>query len=146
MKSKRGYWGIAIYHPKKEINLGTTCRTAHILGASFVAVIGKRFRPQNSDTLKSYRHMPYFEYDSFDAFLAHRPYNCPLVAIEMTPTAKSLKGFVHPERAVYLLGAEDHGIPEHILKQCQYVVKLDGERSLNVATAGSIVFYHRTSL
>ena len=58
---------------------------------------------------------------------------------------KNLKEFHHPERAIYLLGAEDHGIPPAILKKCQHTVSLKSVRteSFNVAVAGSIIMYDR---
>lgn len=55
----------------------------------------------------------------------------------------ALETFVHPERCIYLLGAEDNGIPESILTRCQNTVQLIGEFCYNVSTAGSIVMYDR---
>ena len=56
-----------------------------------------------------------------------------------------LSQFEHPERAVYLLGAEDAGLPAPIARACHHVVSLEGDRaaSYNVATAGTIVMYDR---
>ena len=79
----------------------------------------------------------------FDAFMASRPYDCQLVAVEMDERAKMLCDFSHPERAIYLLGAEDNGLPPKVLAQCQSVVCLPGERSMNVACAGSVVIVDR---
>ena len=56
-----------------------------------------------------------------------------------------LHEFVHPERAVYLLGAEDAGLPPAIVRACAHCVSLDGARasSYNVATAGTLIMYDR---
>jgi tRNA G18 (ribose-2'-O)-methylase SpoU len=56
-----------------------------------------------------------------------------------------ISSYSHSERAVYLLGAEDHGLPAPILEQCQVVLTIPAERpeSFNVAVAGSIVMFHR---
>jgi tRNA G18 (ribose-2'-O)-methylase SpoU len=140
---KRGYWGLAIYKSKTEINVGTLWRTGHLLGASFFATIGRRYKHQASDTMKSCRHIPLFEYTSFDEFKAGLPKDCQLIAIELSGEALLLDEFNHPDQACYLLGAEDEGLPENILNKCHAVVKLRGERSMNVAVAGSIVAYHR---
>lgn len=51
--------------------------------------------------------------------------------------------FKHLPRGLYLLGAEDYGIPPKILDKCQEVVKLPGTKSLNQAVAGSIVICDR---
>jgi tRNA G18 (ribose-2'-O)-methylase SpoU len=54
-----------------------------------------------------------------------------------------LEKFKHPERCIYLLGAEDHGIPPEIMDKCNGSVQLLGDYCMNVATAGSIVMYDR---
>ena len=40
-----------------------------------------------------------------------------------------LASFEHPERAIYLLGAEDHGLPPAIVRQCSHVVSLEAART-----------------
>lgn len=143
---KRGYYGLAIYMPKKATNWGSLVRTANLLGCSFVATIGARFPLQASDTRKSHKHIPVYEYETFEEFEKTMPINCKLVGVELDARAKELRHFTHPERAIYLMGAEDHGIPEHVLKKCSLVVRLQGEHSMNVACAGSIVLYHRVAM
>lgn len=145
MKSTRGYTGIAMWHPKTRHNWGTLMRTAQILGVDFIATIGQRFPKQASDTMKSYRHVPVFQFQDIDDLINHLPFGCKLVAVETTG-ATDLKDFKHPERACYLLGAEDHGLDDPTLARCHDIVKLAGDRSMNVAVAGSIVLYHRSAL
>lgn len=72
------------------------------------------------------------------------PHNCPLVCVELTPHAHILPQVTHPERAVYLLGAEDHGIPPGLMegKQC-IKIPTPGQNSMNVAVAGTLVMYDR---
>lgn len=143
IEGRRGYWGIAVYRPKTTVNVGTLWRTAHILGASFLATIGARYDRQPADTLNSTKHLPLFEYLTFEDFKKGLPRGCTLVAAEMTENAIQLDSFSHPQRVCYLLGAEDDGIPAKIISQCHATIKLRGERSLNLAVAGSIVMYHR---
>jgi len=142
----RGYFGVAIYHPKKSVNVGTLWRTAGILGASYLVTIGKRYVHQCSDTIKAPRHIPLFHFAEFDKFINHLPIECHLVGIEINNSAHDLKGYKHPERACYLLGAEDYGIPKHIIEQCYSVIQLQGEFCYNLSIAGSIVLYHRVYL
>lgn len=145
--SKRRYFGLAIYHPKKVTNWGSLVRTANLMNCSFIAAIGPRYPIQASDTLKTHRHIPIFEYKTLAEFKKHCiPYDCQLVGIELDDRAKDLKSFTHPQRAVYLLGAEDHGLPQNIIRECHHLVKLEGRYSMNVAVAGSIVLYHREAL
>lgn len=140
----RGYFGIGIIHGKNDLNLGTLWRSANIFGASFIFTIGKCYakRGQPTDTLKTDRHVPLYEYDSFNDFVI--PRNCELISIELSDKSKSIVQFKHPQRAIYMLGAEDTGIPEYILEKSK-VIQLPGDRCLNVSVAGSIVMYDRIS-
>jgi tRNA G18 (ribose-2'-O)-methylase SpoU len=95
--------------------------------------------------MKTPRHIPLFNYADFEDFNSHRPHDCQLVGVELDEKAVLLEEFKHPERAIYLLGAEDHGLPREVLGKCQSLIRLRGEFSMNVAVAGSLVMYHRTS-
>lgn len=141
---KRGYWGIGIYNPKTEVNIGTLWRSAFAFSADFLFTIGHRYKEQPSDTTQAWRHIPLFSYESFEDFQRCRPYNCQLIGIEIVESARPLTKFIHSERAIYLLGAEDHGLPPAILSACQHVLMIPGTKfCLNVSVAGSIVMFHR---
>lgn len=141
----RGYFGIGIYHAKTEHNIGTLWRSAQLYGAAFIFTVGRRYQMQASDTPKTRNHTPLFEYSTIDDLVAHLPQSCPLVGVELDPRAQALSQFAHPERACYLLGAEDHGLPLNVLDRCHAVVQVETLRpqSLNVAVAGSLVLHHR---
>ena len=142
---KRGYFGIGIFHCKTETNVGTLWRSTAILGADFIFTIGKRYQAQSSDSVKAPRHIPLYHYKDYDDFFQHVPYSCPVIAVELADNSVPLETFVHPERCIYLLGAEDSGIPESILSRCQSTVQLIGDICYNVSTAGSIVMYDRAT-
>lgn len=137
----RGYFGIGIYHTKTETNVGTLIRSAHSFGANFVFTIGRRYEKQGS-SLNQEKHIPVFHFRSEVEWRAVMPSNCRLVSIEINEEAVPIENFKHPEMAVYLLGAEDHGLPDRILRG-SYIVQLPGRRCLNVSTAGSIVMFDR---
>jgi len=139
----RGYFEIGIFHPKTGMNVGTLWRSAMQMGAAGVFTIGRRYARQSSDTCGTERHIPLRHSLDWDAFVAQRPIGAQLVGIEMG--GRSLAGFTHPDRAIYLLGAEDHGLPDTVLATCQSVVSIESVRqaSYNVAVAGSLVMYHR---
>lgn len=59
--------------------------------------------------------------------------------------ARFLPTYIHPNRAIYLLGVEDNGLPDAVLGQCQQVVEIPASTCLNVAVAGSIVMYDRAA-
>ena len=142
---KRGYFGIGIYNGKCEQNIGTLWRSASILGADFIFTVGKRYSSQCSDTMRTPRHIPLFHYADWDDFIAHVPYDCPVVAVELSDWSIPLEEYKHRERCIYLLGAEDHGLPEKIMDRCVERVQLIGKYCYNVATAGSIVMYDRAA-
>lgn len=113
--------------------------------ANFTYTIGQRYKATAADTCKSWRHVPHFYFDSIDNFLMAKPRESHLVAVEMTEKSLSLKNFIHPERAIYLLGAEDYGIPQEILRKANMVLKVPTLtfESLNVGICGGIVMYDR---
>ena len=139
----RAFFEIGIYHSKSSENIGTLWRSAYQLGASGIFTVGQRYKHQSSDTLKTYGHIPLRCYLSWEEFCAARPMETQLIAIEIG--GKPLSSFVHPQQAIYLLGAEDHGLPKNILQACQHVIELESARtpSYNVAVAGSLVMYQR---
>ena len=139
----RGFFEIGIYQSKTPANIGTLWRSAYQLGATGIFVIGKRYQKQASDVLSAIKHIPLRQYETVEHFLENRPHDTQLIAVEMG--GKPLSGFVHPERATYLLGAEDHGLPKAVLSKCQHIISLESIRtnSYNVAVAGSLVMYHR---
>jgi tRNA(Leu) C34 or U34 (ribose-2'-O)-methylase TrmL len=138
----RGHFGIGVYQMKNGPNLGTLWRSAYQLGASYIFLIGPRFKKQASDTTKAWRHIPLFIYDTWEQFLEFVPYSTRVVGVEFP--GRNLATFVHPERAIYVLGSEDNGLPRH-LTGIHERVEIPSVRQpcLNVATAGSIVLYDR---
>lgn len=143
IENKRGFFGIGILNTKTEVNVGTLWRSANLMGASFIFTIGRRYKKQVSDTLKTWRHIPLFNFDSFEDFQKTIPYDCQLVGIEMDEKSVPIKTFIHPERVIYLLGAEDHGLTKEAIHKCQKLIYLPGRMSMNVAVAGSIVMFDR---
>ena len=101
---KKGFYGIGCMNMKDPFNYGSLFRTAQIMDADFIFIIGNRFKIQASDTAKSYRHIPMFQYKDFEDFNTHRPYGCQLIGIELIPGSTPLAEFKHPKQACYLLG------------------------------------------
>lgn len=144
--SERGYFAIGVWHPKTEANVGTLWRHATIYGAAFVFTVGRRYRPQASDTTATPRHTPLFHFDDIEDVVDHLPWSAPLVGVELDPRATSLTDFTHPERAVYLLGAEDHGLPPEVTDACHLLVQIPTPApwSMNVAVAGTLALHDRS--
>lgn len=137
------YFGIGIYQPKTEHNIGTLWRTAHIFGASFIFVIGGKYTKHASDILKVWSKIPLLQFDTIQAFLDTCPYSCKIVGLELHETAIPIHQYTHPDRAIYLLGSENNGLPKQLIDKCHDLIQLPGARSLNVAVAGSITVFDR---
>lgn len=141
--SERGFFEIGIFRGKTPANVGTLWRSAYQMGAQGIFTIGRRYPNQASDTCAAYRSIPNREYLTFDSFWAALPQSTLLVGVEFG--GRDLTTFTHPAQAVYLLGAEDSGIPPHLLARCHLRIALPACRSpsYNVAVAGSLVMYDR---
>lgn len=140
-----GFFAVGIWHPKHENNVGTLWRSATLYDAAFVFTVGARYRRQASDTPNTPAHIPLFHYTDVDDLVKHLPYSAPLVGIELDSRAKDLTSYSHPQRAVYLLGAEDHGLSPEVMDRCHDLVVVPTVRSFshNVAVAGGILLHDR---
>ena len=89
--------------------------------------------------------VPLFELAEWSDFARFAPKGAKWVAIEFGGTP--LEDFEHPPNAVYLLGAEDVGLPTAVLRACHETISLSAENyaSYNVAVAGSLVMYDRAT-
>ena len=143
--SDAGFFAVGVYNSKSAENVGTLWRGAFQLGAAYVFTIGTRNAwEKTADTYRSWRHIPAFRFEDWASFCGATPYSTVWVAVEMGGTP--LEEFEHPERAVYVLGAEDQGLPASIVRACAHCVSLGSAReatSFNVAVAGSLVMYDR---
>lgn len=139
----RGYFGIGIENGKAEVNLGTLWRSAHIFGAAFIFTVGRRYKQQSSDVKKSWKSVPLFNFMTITELKSHLPFECLLVGVELISCAEEIETFTHPERAIYLLGSEDHGLSRTAANNCHRFIRLPGNDCLNVAVAGSIAMYDR---
>jgi len=142
----QGYFEVGIFQPNNDPNIGVLWRSAYQLGAAGIFTIGGRSRRMHTDVFHSAYHIPLRHYQTFEDFLVARPEGARLVGIEMG--GQPLSQFVHPAQAIYLLGSETNGLPSRILSACNAVIALEAVQraSYNVATAGSIVLYHRQFL
>jgi tRNA(Leu) C34 or U34 (ribose-2'-O)-methylase TrmL len=139
----RGYFGIGIYMPKTSENIGTLWRSAMNFGASFMFSIGTRAMiRQPSDTILSFRHIPFYVYPDWDSF--QQPTDCFLIGVEQCEKSVPIKTFEHPQRACYILGSEDGGLPAKVIEYCTGgIIQIATPMCLNVAVAGSIVMFDR---
>lgn len=142
----RGYFGVALWHPKESENVGGLWRSAHVFGAAFLATLGKRYHRAPQDTSDAASHVPLMTFDDYPTFEKIMMSGAELVVVERTETARHLSCFTHPEKAIYLFGPEDGSVPEEILSATDHCITIPhGDWSLNLHAAGAIVMYDRVS-
>lgn len=136
----RGYCAIGIINGKFEINIGTLIRSANLFGADMVFTIGKRY-DGDASAVGHDEHIPILNFSSVEELKEIIP-DATLVGVERP--GRDIRTFHHPDKAVYLLGAEDSGIPDENTQDIDRFVEIDTEFPLNVSTAGSVVLYDRS--
>lgn len=143
--NNKGYCAIGVFRGKTEHNIGTLWRSAFILGAAYIFTVENKYKKQSSDVVRAWSRIPLFHHKTFDDLLNNIPHDCRLVGVEIDDRAEMLHEFQHPKRAIYLLGAEDTGLPEEVKEKCHFLIKLPGNTSLNVGVTGSIVLHDRAT-
>ena len=145
MIKTRGFFEIGIMQGKNNDNLGTLWRSANIMGANGIFTIGARYpKKHRTDTMNTPKHIPLREYDDFETFMKAIPRDTEVIGVELDDRAENITTFKHPQRAVYILGAEDTGIPEKYMNKCDRIIKIPFDKnSFNVAVSGSIILYDR---
>lgn len=145
MNKLRGFFEIGIIQGVNNRNLGTLWRSANIMGANGIFTIGARYpKKHRTDTMNTPKHIPLREYDDFEIFRKSIPRDTEVIGVELDERAENITTFIHPQRAIYILGAEDVGIPETLINKCDRVIKIPfNKNSFNVAVCGSIVLYDR---
>lgn len=136
----RGYCGIGLDNPKTNINVGSALRAAGVYNSAFVAASGKRFGSAPTDTMKSYRHLPFLRVDDLHDIV---PFDCVPVAVDLVEGATPLNEYKHPERAFYIFGAEDATLGNRVLSWCRDKVYIPTNGCMNLAATVNVVLYDR---
>lgn len=142
----RGFAAIALFRPKSDGNIGGAIRAAGVFGAKLVVIgaartVAQRGRVERTEPRSTHRHIPVqWLPDVFDGI----PHDCATVAVEIAAHAVSLPNFQHPERAYYVFGAEDGGLPNALRDVCDHVVQIPAG-SLNLSAAVNVVLYSRVA-
>ena len=137
-------FAIGIFQGKTAFNTVNLRKVATQLGADFVFVIHPRYRnrkPLEQSDLPGC--VPYIEYLNFNDFASKAKEGWVFCGIEMD--GEDLVQFEHPRKAIYILGAEDNGLPMLVQQACRHIINIPSVRSesFNVTCAGSIVMYDR---
>jgi tRNA G18 (ribose-2'-O)-methylase SpoU len=136
-------FAIGVENLKYGCNLGTLMRSAYNLHASMVFTIGRKYHPQASDTVKTFKNIPYVHYDTWEEYRKHGPYSWVPIGVELTESACDVRNFCHPKNCAYILGAEDSGLSKHALVYCSRIVKIPSRLCMNVSATAAIIMYDR---
>lgn len=139
----KGFFGIGIENVRSTKNIGTIWRSAHIMGADFIFVIGESYKRMRTDTMASYRQIPLFYFETFQDFYRSMPMESKLIGVELDEKSIPITSFNHPKRALYLMGSEFYGLTDEAKNHCDKIIQLPGLLSLNVSVAASVVIYDR---
>ena len=110
MSADRGFFVVALEAPKNAINIGSAVRALECYGGSFLVYTGRKHSPRVcSNTFKTDRHYPVMFTGNANLW-NFIPYDCVPVAVELSPGARALPDYTHPERAFYIFGPEDGSV------------------------------------
>lgn len=143
-----GWFGIGIIRGKSASNHGSLWRSALQFGAALTFTIGKRYDRKVegcADIYKTHRQVPCLAYENWESMIGNCAVDAKIVVVEYG--GEDITKFVHPKRALYVLGSEDCGVPPSLVQRahCHISVPTAEGRpsSLNVAAAGAVVMYDR---
>ena len=140
----RGYAVVALDNPKNNLNVGSALRAAGCFGASMVIVGGRRnsYRRAPTDTMAVHRRLPLVRVADV---MGSIPFDCVPIAVDIVPGARDLPGYMHPERAYYIFGAEDATLGARVLDRCRDVIRIPSFACLNLAAAVNVILYDRAA-
>ena len=135
---------VAIDNPDKEMNIGNLIRTAHTFLCGEIILIGSAsYGGAGSHGIERYERMRHFpDRDRFLRWLPESGYAS--IAVEIHPEAQRLDRFEFPERPLFLLGNELHGLDERLLAACEHKLMIPQfglVPCLNVNISCSLVLY-----
>lgn len=134
---------IFLYSLRSAFNVGSILRTIEAFRLGTLNCSPNTPTPDHPKVQKTsmgtHLHVPY--HANVDLLTLPRPW----IALETASPSSSLYSFTFPSSFTLILGNEEFGIPEHVLKQCDHIVEIPlvgGKNSLNVASAFAIVASH----
>lgn len=141
--SNKRYACIGLSNPKSPSNVGSIMRAAGCYGVASVFYTGTRYdRAKDfvTDTKKVHQDIPLINIDDLRRIL---PLGCVPVAVELVDGARPLPEYTHPDRALYLFGAEDGSLSQELRDWCEDVVYIPTQGCMNLAATVNVVLYDR---
>ena len=138
--------GLVLVRPKYPHNVAAAIRAASCFGIDTLLWTGHRFefkdgeRLPREERMKGYADVTFREDERPLETLPGTP-----VCIELTPSARSLTDFQHPEDAIYVFGPEDGSVPWQYRRLCHHFVYIPSQHCLNLSAAINVVLYDRAA-
>lgn len=141
----RGYAVMGILDNKYDTNTGTLVRSARCFGLDAVFTTGERHKHDSNTAVGHDSHIPVMHFGDADIDVPN-VFEAQTVALTTEDCGVPLWDYLHPERACYVLGAEDYGFEDGFLERDDVQpVRIQSDWCLNVAIAGSVAMYDRQS-
>jgi len=141
----RVHAALALCHPRFDINLGVAIRSAEAAGFKEVFVVGReevfRSPARGTERVVDLHYAP----DAAALIRLARAGDYQIVAVQQTPDSVAFHHAEYPPRPLFVVGAEDRGMPAALRLGADLVVEIPQFGiidSLNVAAAATTVIMH----
>lgn len=150
--------GVLLIDPYHAYNVGNALRACALLGAETLGWTGERVPPMEKwapgarlpreERMKCYANTELKHYPNPKSLLSWAASEWTPVCVEISEQAEDLRDFVHPEKAIYVFGPEDGGVPKGVRNVCHRFVRIPAEDAdertpYNLAFAVGTVLYDR---
>lgn len=136
---------LALCHTRFDVNLGVAVRSAEAAGLTEVYLVGRgemlRSPARGTENVVPVTPLP----DAAALVRRARETGRQLVAVQQTPASVPYHRAVYPPRPLFVLGAEDEGVPAALRRAADLLVEIPQWGvidSLNVAAAATCVLFH----
>ena len=141
----RCHAGLALCQLRFDINLGVAVRSAEAAGFQEVILLGRaglfRSPARGTDHVLPIRHA----IDAAALVRLAREGDYQIVVVQQTPDSVPYHQADYPPRPLFVMGAEDTGVPPALRRAADLVVEIPQFGvidSLNVAAAATVVMFH----
>lgn len=139
---------VAMFDPRYPHNVGAAVRAASCFGLKQVWLQGTRVANEVWASKRLPREERMKGFSDVEILLEDRPFehfpsDAVPVAIELLPGSENLFEFEHPEKAIYIFGPEDGGVPRQVRGMCHRRVFIPTLHCTNLAAAVYLVLYDR---
>jgi tRNA(Leu) C34 or U34 (ribose-2'-O)-methylase TrmL len=134
---------IGLTNPQSPSNVGGALRAAGCFNADEVVYTGLRYdraMKYSSNTQKEGENIP-FEWT--EDFLEGLEKDVKVICVDLIEGAVPLPEFNHPDKAIYIFGAEDGTVLQDVIDRADSVVYVPTFGCMNLAASVNVLLYDR---